>query len=149
MANHRSHGLGEHLTGRPGTNHKGDITRMAPKHVHDIEVNSGMHATPRSGGDALSGHHASAIDALSGAAVVPGAVKTVPGWGNAGVQSGHPFAKPPGAKRTIIAQPVIGHRSRTSQHSADLGEAILKTAFSRSDSADCIAHGRNPLDGSK
>jgi hypothetical protein len=52
------------------------------------------------------------------------------------------------AKRTAVAQPVIGHRSRTSQHSSDLGEAILATAFSRSDSADRIAHGRNP-DGSR
>jgi hypothetical protein len=52
------------------------------------------------------------------------------------------------AKRTAIAPPVPGQRSRTSQHSSDLGEAILRTAFSRSDSADCVAHGRNP-DGSR
>jgi hypothetical protein len=67
-----------------------------------------MRATPKSGGDALSGHEASAIDSLSGATVVPGAIKTAPGFGNSGVQSGHPFAKAPATKRLTRVAPAFG-----------------------------------------
>ena len=127
VINHISHGLAD----LAGHHVPGNLPRDgAPKRVTGIEVAHG-HRTRSPG------------------ATITGPIKTTPGWGNAGVQDGgHPLSRAPGSKRTILAQPVIGHRSRTSQHSSDLGEAILKTAFSRSDSADCVAHGRNP-DGSR
>ncbi len=124
--NHVSHGLGPTHTGHAVP---GNLARDgAPKRVHSIEVHPGMQTRSKSGADVLSGHEASAIDALSGATVVPGAVTTAPGYGNAGVQSGHPFAKPPGAKNLKPAQPSFGQRSRTAPHSAELGAAILAQA---------------------
>jgi len=125
--NHMSHGLGDHVTEHAHS----DIARNgAAKRVTGIEVAHGQRSRS------------------SGGATVTGSIKSVPGFGNSTVRSGDPTVHPAASKRTIVAPPVPGHRSRTSQHSADLGEAILATAFSRSDSADCTAHGRNP-DGSR
>ena len=105
----------------------------------------------KTGGDALSGHHASAINSLSGLAVVPGVVTSTPGFGNAGVQSGHPFTKAALSKRTTVAAPAYGQRSRSgnpdnAMHA--LGEAMLAEAFAASSSDDCVAHGRK-RDGCK
>ena len=125
--NHVSHGLAD----MAGHHVPGNLARDgSPKRVTGIEVAHG-HRLRSSGG-----------------ATVPGPIKTLPGFGNSTVRSGDPTVHPAASKRTAVAPPIIGHRSRTSQHSADLGEAILRTAFSRSDSADRVAHGRNP-DGSK
>jgi hypothetical protein len=124
--NHISHGLGPAHTGHaePG----GNIARDARgKRVHAIEVHWGM-VTRAKSGDALGGDHKSALDAVSGNVVVPGAVTTAPGYGNAGVQSGHPFAKPPASKNLKPVAPSFGQRSRTAPHSAELGAAILAQA---------------------
>jgi hypothetical protein len=141
--NHISHGLGP---ANEGHHVPGNIARDgAPKRVHAINVHDGMRTRSKSGGDALSGHEASGIDAVSGSAFVPGAITTAP---DAGVQSGHPFAKAPGSKNLKTPEPSFGQRSRTRQHSPELGEAILKQAFEASNADDCAAHGRN-RDGSK
>ena len=122
---HISHGLGPVHTGHESP---GDIARDgAPKRIHEINVHSGM-VTRSKSGDALGGDHKSALDAVSGNVVVPGAVTTAPGYGNAGVQSGHPFAKPPASKNLKPVQPSFGQRSRTRPHSAELGAAILAEA---------------------
>ena len=127
MANkhHDSHGFGPVREGRAVP---GNIARDgAPKRVHDINVHPGM-VTRSKSGDALGGDHKSALDAVSGNVVVPGAVTTAPGYGNAGVQSGHPFAKPPASKNLKPVAPSFGQRSRTAPHSAELGAAILAQA---------------------
>ena len=144
VISHISHGMGEHATGRPGS----DITRMSPKKVTPIEVHSAMRTKSQSGAEAYSGHHASALDSLSGATVPSGGTRSAPGWGNSGARDGNPLAHPPASKVTKVAPPSFGQRSRTAPHSADLGEAILKQAFAASDSGDCQAHGRG-RDGTK
>jgi len=127
--NHLSHGLGDHVTGHSVP---GNLARDgAPKRVHAVEVNPGMRATPKSGGDALSGHHASAIDALSGATVVPGAVNSMPGFGNAGIQPGHPLSKLPMAKRLTGTQAAFKMKTGDGDACADLhelGAAVLAEA---------------------
>lgn len=125
VVHHISHGLGP---ARTGHSEPGNIARNAgPKKVHAIEVHPGM-VTRSKRGDAYGGDHKSAIDAVSGNVVVPGAVTTSPGYGNVGVQSGHPFAKPPASKNLKPVQPSFGQRSRTKPHSAELGAAILAEA---------------------
>jgi hypothetical protein len=145
--NHMSHGFGPM---RDGHAHS-DIARDgAPKRVHPINVHSAMKTRTQSGGDALSGHEASGIDSVSGA-TVPGNVTATPGYGNAGVQSGHPLAKAPGAKRLTPVAPSFGQRSRGPRPDDNLhalGTAMLAEAFAASDGADCAAHGRN-RDGTK
>lgn len=121
VANHARGGKYPHIDPQAGGE---------PKHAQQIvPVHGGMQTKSRSGADALSGHHASAIDALSGATVVPAAVKSEPGWGNASARSGNPFAKPPGAKNL---KPVEIHPShRNTPHDADmqeLGRSILAQA---------------------
>lgn len=128
VISHISHGLGDHCTGRavPGCLPRDG----APKKVTAIEVNPGMRATPKSGGDALSGHHASAIDALSGATVPEGGNRTAPGWGSGTVRSGNPTAHAPGSKNTK-AVPIHPSMSRGAAHDeqlAELGRAVLAQA---------------------
>jgi hypothetical protein len=125
IAHHDSHGFGPVRTGHETP---GNIARDgAPKRVHAINVHDGMRTRAKSG-DALGGDHKSAIDAVSGNVVVPGAVTTSPGYGNTGVQSGHPFAKPPASKNIKPVAVSFGQRSRTKPHSAELGAAILAEA---------------------
>jgi hypothetical protein len=123
--NHLSHGLGDHVTGHT---HPGNIARDgAPKKMHAINVHSGMRTRSKSGYDAMSGHEASAIDSLTGQATVPGSIKSTPGYGNSGVQSGHPLARAPGAKRLTPARPAFGMKSETDLH--ELGRAVLAQAI--------------------
>ncbi len=145
---HISHGLGPAHTGHTSP---GNIARDGgPKRVHAIEVHPGMTKQTKTGATALGGNHASAIDALSGATVVPGSIESQPGYGNAGVRSGHPFAKAIQGKNLKPVQPSFGMKSRSDrgEHSNDLGEAILRQAFSMSNADDRAAHNRN-RDGSK
>lgn len=129
--NHLSHGMGEAITGHSVP---GNLARDgAPKKLHEIAVNSGMRATLKSGGDALSGHEASAIDAMSGATVQPGKTTSTakPGWGNGTMQTGHPFATPPGSKRLTEAKPSWGAKDGDGKDCgdlADLGRAVLAEA---------------------
>ena len=82
---HFSHGLGDAITGHT---HPGNIARDgAPKRMHSIAVHDGMTKQTKGGIVATGGDHASALDSLSGLAVVPGAITTAPGYGNSGVQS--------------------------------------------------------------
>jgi len=82
-----------------------------PKHQSDLQIHGGMVRQTKSG-PAFGGDHASAMDSLSGQVVVPGRVKSAPGWGNDTARSGHPLAKPPGSKNLSAVQPVPGQRSR-------------------------------------
>jgi hypothetical protein len=142
---HTSHGLGP---AHEGHAEPGNIARDgAPKKVHSVAIHGGMSKQTKSGYVAFGGDHASAIDSLSGN-TVPAANMAAPGWGNAGVQSGHPFAKAPASKVARPTPPSFGQRSRTAPHSAELGAAILQEAFKNSASDDCVAHGRK-RDGSK
>ncbi len=104
---------------RSGNAQPGNIARHSTrgKHVYDVQVHGGMRSTTRSGGEAFGGAHKSALDALSGDAVVPGAIKSAPGYGNSGVQSGHPLAKAPGGKNFANNPPafVPGQRSRVGE----------------------------------
>jgi len=126
--------IGEHLTtgGKP----KGGTVMVHP----------GMRTRGQNGADALSGHHASALDSLSGATVPAARNMTAPGWGNAGVQSGHPLAKPPGSKNVKAAPVAFGMKARGDIHA--VGAAILDAAFSCGAPDDRMAHGRGP-DGKK
>ena len=120
---HFSHGLGDAITGHT---HPGNIARDgAPKRMHSIAVHDGMTKQTKGGIVATGGDHASALDSLSGLAVVPGAITTAPGYGNSGVQSGHPLAKPPGAKNLRPVATSFGQRSRVNE----LGTAIKAEAL--------------------
>jgi hypothetical protein len=126
VISHYSHGMGDAIKGRPGSG----ITRMAPKKLHQIEVAHGMQTKAASGATAYGADHRSGLDSVSGATVVPGVVKAQPGYGNAGLQSGHPFARPPGSKN-VRAVPVHPSQSKGAEHDqqlADLGGAILAQA---------------------
>lgn len=125
---HSSHGLGD----AQGHAHSDIARNGSAKHVHDIKVHGGMVRQTSSGVLALGGNHASAIDSLSGQAVVPGAIKSTPGFGNAGVTSGSPLAKPPGAKVLKQVAPSWGDTGRADRgsHAQDLGAAILAEALS-------------------
>jgi hypothetical protein len=140
--NHMSHGQadhdGHHVPGNLARDGKGKLNRPVPVH-------GGMSKQTKAGGLALGGNHASALDALSGAAVVPGQVKAQSGWGNAGVQSGHPFARAPGSKNLRPVPVAFGQRSRgpnpdSAMH--EIGQAMPDEAFANSSRDDCDAHGR-------
>jgi hypothetical protein len=148
MVSHVSHGQGDHATGHAGKN---IATDGAAKHLHPVMVHGGMETRTKGGAVALGGSHKSALDSLSGAATVPGAVTTAPGFGNAGVQSGHPFAKAPGSKNLRPVAPAFGMRSRgpnpdSAMHA--IGEAMIAEAFANSGGDDRLAHGRG-CDGKK
>lgn len=123
---HFSHGeadtAGHHLPG--------NIARDgAPKRVTATAVHPGM--TRRVQGQTIvaGGHEAAALDALSGQTIVPGNIKSTPGFGNAGTTGGNPLATPPGSKNLKAAAVSPGMRSRTSPHSSELGAAILRAAL--------------------
>jgi hypothetical protein len=122
--NHDSHGLGPVRTGHAHS----DMARDgAPKFVHSVRVHGGMNKVSQSGIVGLGGNHASAIDAVTGATVVPGAVKSTPGYGNSGVHSGHPFAKAPGTKRLAPVRPAFG--MKCADNLEELGRAVLAQAI--------------------
>lgn len=110
-----------------------------PKTAFDprnIRPHDGM-TTQSKGGEALGGDHKSALDSLSGQAVVPGQVKSTPGFGNAGLrQDGNPLAKPPQLKRLAEVKPAFGMRSRTSPANTDIGRAVLGQALANSSAHD-------------
>jgi hypothetical protein len=147
---HNSHGVGADTPARHGErpNIARDATRG--KHVRVTPVHGGMtrqvQGQPITGG----GHLASALDATSGQVVVPGIPNSTPGYGNSGVQSGHPFAKAPGGKNLAPVKPSFGMKSQSASNAdhAALGAAILDAAFSAGSPDDRAAHGRKP-DGSK
>ncbi len=150
FSHHASHGLGDHVEGHAV---KGNIARDgAPKRVHDIKVHGGMVKHTADGSyRAFGGDHASAINSLSGVTVPAARNTSTPGYGNAGVQSGHPFAKAPGSKNLKPVPPSFGMRSRSAAPNTDmhaLGAAILDAAFSVGSPDDKAAHGRGP-DGRK
>jgi hypothetical protein len=150
FSHHASHGLGDHVEGHAV---KGNIARDgAPKRVHDIKVHGGMVKHTADGSfRAFAGDDASYLDSISGASVPAARNTSTPGYGNAGVQSGHPFAKPPGGKNLKPVPPSFGMRSRSAAPNTDmhaLGAAILDAAFSVGSPDDKAAHGRKP-DGSK
>jgi hypothetical protein len=104
------------------------ILRTAPHHHNahsDGRQIGGMVKVTRSGFRASGGDHASALDSLSGNVVVPGLIKTAPGYGNSGMQSGHPLAKAPAGKNLKQVAVSPGMRSRTQE----LGHAIKAQAL--------------------
>lgn len=129
-----------------GANHSGIDARVGsvPKNSRPVPIHGGMHRVVQGQPVTGGGHHASALDAVSGNTVVPGNVRTAPGWGNAGVQSGHPFAKAPSTKATRPVAVKPGMRSRTHPHTPELGRAMLAEAFRNSAADDRIAHRRGP-----
>jgi hypothetical protein len=145
MANvsHRSIGGGDAVTGHAGKN---VATDGAAKKVYDVAVHPGMTRKTQSGVLATGGDAATYLDALTGN-VVGGAVKSAPGWGSSGIQSGHPLAKAPGSKTLTEVAPAFGMKNKDGDHRpgqiAALGEAILKEAFASSCRDDRVAHGRN------
>lgn len=152
FSHHASHGLGADTPARHGKrpNIARDATRG--KRVHDIKINGAMVRHTADGSyRAFGGDHASAINSLSGVTVPAARNTSTPGYGNAGVQSGHPFAKPPGSKNLKPVPPSFGMRSRSAAPNTDmhaLGAAILDAAFSAGSPDDRAAHARKP-DGSK
>jgi len=135
IISHMSHGLGD----SGGDTHPGNIardSRNGPKHAtaKPVMVHDGMR-TRSAAGEAYSGQHKSALDALTGATVPTGSgMASAPGWGNGSVRSGDPTAHAPASK---VLKPVAitpGHRSRTSkmdhEQLAELGRAILAQAVS-------------------
>lgn len=165
---HRSHNDAAHS----GYDAPGNIARdsRVPKHTHDIQIHGGMVKQTKSEAAALGGNHASAIDALSGLTVVPGTPRTAPGWGDAGIQSGHPLANAPASKQTKSAPFVSGQRSRVGEtyngdpgqhHNAamargqdqnlhrQLGRAILNEALRAGSQDDCLALAGVPKEGLK
>lgn len=126
IVDHISHGMGPAREGHDG----GNIARTSgPKKFHAVEVHPAMKTKSQSGQDALSGHHASALDSLSGATVPAGRV-TAPGWGQGTVRSGNPMAHAPASKNV---KPVKVHPSQSKgadhdEQLADLGRAILAQA---------------------
>jgi hypothetical protein len=113
------------------------------KHTQIVAVHPGMKTKSQSGADAISGHHASAIDALSGQTTVPGNVTAQPGYANSGIQAGqHPFAKPIPGKNLKSVAASFGMRSRSATPLADIGKAIMDEAFANSNADDRAAHGR-------
>jgi hypothetical protein len=99
------------------------------------------------GQTALGGDHASAVDSLTGNVVVPGTRNVAQaGWGNGGIQNGHPLAKVPGSKNLKPVPPSFGMKGDPAMH--QLGEAMIAEAFANSAGDDCMAHGRGK-DGRK
>lgn len=135
---HNSHGSA--VPGRTPGHVRGDIARNgAGKDTYSVKIHGGMVRTALTGDRALGGDHASAIDSLTGGIVVPGARNvSTPGYGNGGVQSGHPLAKAPGTKnlKPVDVHPSMAHRAAPSMHS--LGNAILEQAYS-------VAGGDHPV----
>jgi len=127
VVNHISHGLGDHVTGhhRPNVAQDG-----APKKIHAIEVAHGMRTKSQSGADALSGHHASAIDSLTGATVPERGSNTQPGWGAGTVRTGNPLVHPPGSKnlRSVAVHPKMTRGADAHNKMRELGRAILDEA---------------------
>lgn len=150
---HESHGLGEHVEGHAVP---GNIARDgAAKKSTPIKIHGAMVKHTTGGGyRAFGADHACALDSLSGNVVVPGNVKSTPGYGNSGVQSGHPLAKAPQGKNLKPVPISHGQGVPKSLHSAlgevlhDLGQAVLTEAFAASARDDRIAHGRDD-DGKK
>ena len=127
LINHLSHGMGDAIRGH----HKPNIAQDgAPKKVTGIEIHPGMVTRSKSGGDCYGGDHKSALDSLTGTAVVPGAIKSTPGYGNEGVRSGQPFARPPGSKVLKRAEVSFGQSRGADEDNAihELGAAILRSA---------------------
>ncbi|HVA17442.1 MAG TPA: hypothetical protein VMV59_06980 [Candidatus Dormibacteraeota bacterium] len=124
-----------------------------PKTQRIVPVHGGMVASTKTGFSTVGGDHASALDAMSGASVVSGAVKATPGFGNDGLHpDGGPFAKAPASKKLTPPAPSFGMRSRTTANIGsslhELGAAVLAEAFEAGDNADRSAHGRGS-DGNK
>jgi len=115
-----------------------------PKHTQITPVHGGMVRVTNGKAITGGGHAASALDSLSGQVVVPGCVTAQPGFGNGGVQSGHPLAKAPAGKNLKPVPPSFGmSRGAKGDHDlAALGSAILDEAFSNADAATRAAHGR-------
>jgi hypothetical protein len=135
--NHQSHGD----AAKQGHAVPGNLARDgAPKCVQPVMVHDGMKRQTAAGQTALGGDHASAVDSLTGNVVVPGNGKCAPGWGNSGVQSGHPLAKIPGSKNLKPVPPSFGMKGDPAMH--ELGEAMIAEAFANATGDDRTAHGR-------
>lgn len=153
LDHHVSHGLGDHVTGHAVP---GNIARDgSPKRAYPVKIHGGQVKHIADGSyRAFGGDHASAIDAVSGVTVPAGRNVSTPGYGNAGLQSGHPFAKAPGSKNLTRVETSFGMRSRNpgvaelGSKLHELGAAILDQAFSVASPDDCMAHGRG-ADGKK
>lgn len=147
---HKSHGEGDHLKGHavPGVLGRDG----APKRATSVKIHGGMVRHTADGSyRAFGGDHASAINSLSGVTVPAARNTSTPGFGNSGVQNGHPFAKAPGSKNLKPVPPSFGMRSRSAAPNTDmhaLGAAILDAAFSVGSPDDKAAHGRGD-DGKK
>ena len=144
---HDSHGQGDHVTGHavPGNLARdGAAKKTAPIKIYGAMVRHTADGSYR----AFGADHASAIDLLSGNVVVPGAIKSTPGWGNSGAQSGHPLQKAPQGKNLKPVPISHGMGVPKKLHGAfgkvldDLGQCILKEAFDASDHQTRQAHGR-------
>jgi hypothetical protein len=136
VINHLSHGPGSDAA--KGHVHS-DIGRNGPpKRAYEIAVHPGMKTQTKSGATALGGDHASAIDSLTGNAVVPGQVRSAPGWGNGSVRTGRPFITTPAghdesAKPKVLKEvaPSWGNKGDPMRGSVDndLGLRVLQEAI--------------------
>lgn len=113
---------------RPGeaSEHRRACLGKPPKikrsYTDPVPLHSGMATQTRNSGVAWGGDHRSYLDAMNGDSVVPGQIKSTPGFGNAGVQDGHPFAKAPYSKVLKPVEIVPGMRSRVGEtYHADPG----------------------------
>lgn len=116
---------------RSGDRSGRDMARAgAPKKLGQTHIHDGMRSATKTGGDALSGHMASAVDALSGRTVVPS---------SDGDSGQHPLAAPPVAKGYDAPKPTWGMRGAAptmdpshetgKSHNADLGRRVLEDAY--------------------
>jgi len=119
--------IGEHTQDRRAGNIALESTRH--KGSDAVMVHSGMSKKSESGAVGLSGHHASALDAMSGAVVPAGKTAATPGWGNGSVRSGNPMAHAPAGKNLKPVQTYPGHRSRV--NGDGLGAAIMDDVLMR------------------
>jgi hypothetical protein len=151
----RSHNMAAETAARHGD--RPNIARDAgrAKHVHDVKIHGGMVKVTKGGALAFGGDHATAMDSLTGLAVVPdksGAVATA-----------HPLTTPPKAKNLSAPMPHPSMRSRVNDplhggapgeaHAKgrpdadalrELGDLVIAEGFANSASDDRMAHGRAP-----
>lgn len=106
---------------RPGetSEHRRATLGVPPKikrsYTDPVPIHSGMATQTKNSGIAWGAGHRDYLDALTGDSVVPGQIKSTPGFGNAGVQDGHPFATPPQSKRLTKPEIKPGMRSRVGE----------------------------------
>jgi hypothetical protein len=112
---------------------------IVPKRSNDgVALHPGMTSLQKAGAGIGGLGHATAV--IDGGQIVATSAAAAP--------TQHAYGSLPNTKagKAVAVNP--GMRGSTAPRNTDLGEAILRQAFSVTDSATCAAHGRN-TDGSR